>query len=45
MGGGSAEMLLLGELHPQPPFVFPSLVFLAGTFGGHGSALASQVAI
>ena len=45
MGGGSAEMLLLGVARQQPPFVFPSLVFPAGTFGGHGSALACQVAI
>ena len=45
MGGGSAEMLLLGVARQQPPFVFPSLVFPAGTFGGPGIALACQVAI
>ena len=44
MGGGSAEMLLLGVARQQPPFVFPSLVSPAVTFGGHGIALACQVA-
>ena len=44
MGGGSAEMLLLGVARQQPPFVFPSLVSPVVTFGGHGIALAYQVA-
>ena len=45
LGGGSAEMLLLGVLPPQPPFAFPSLDSLAVAFGGHGNVLAPQLAI
>ena len=45
LGGGSAEMLLLGVLPPQPPSAFPSPDSLAGIFGGLGNVLAPQLAI
>ena len=44
MGGGSAERLVLGEARQQPPFVSSFLVSPEVTFGGHGIAVACQVA-
>ena len=43
-GGGSAERLVLGEARQQPPFVSSFLVSPDVTFGGHGIAVACQVA-
>ena len=44
VGGGSAERLVLGEARQQPPFVSSFLVSPEVTFGGHGIAVACQVA-
>ena len=44
VGGGSAERLVLEDARQQPPFVSSFLVSPEVTFGGHGIAVACQVA-